>query len=521
MSDIAPTDIPNLDPMLAAPPAATLKARSIEGTLVMTASQVVRIAIQLGSQIVLARLLFAADFGLLAMVLPLVSFIQVFADIGFAQGIVQRAELTRARVSALFWLNLALSLVVALLVAASAPIAVWIYREPRVLPIMLVFAAIVPIGALQVLPNALLTRQMRFRALAGTEVATSITSIAATVVLAMRGWGPWSLVYGQLAGSVTSTSLNWLACRWLPSAPKRFAGLLEDVKFGSGLLGSNLAVFLIQSGDNMIVGVTTGTVALGLYDRSYRLVVLPLGQLVAPIGRVAVPLLARLVARPEVYRATYLDLFRALALLTTPLMLVCVVNADTVIGVLFGPRWMAAAPVFAWVSVGGLTSAVYGSVAWLFISQARTHEMMRMNLVVMAISFTSFLIGAHWGVAGVAAGGAIGFVLIATPLNFRAVTRVGPIGGRDIAFAAAPIVLQTAIAGLLLIIQRDIGWTGPVQIIAALGVSYLTYALSALLVSGQRQIINHLIDIAKMARNVADSARKPRVGNSLDSEQAG
>jgi PST family polysaccharide transporter len=505
--------------MLATPPAESLKRRSIEGAAVMTVSQVIRIALQLGSQIVLARLLFAADFGLLAMVMPVVSFIQIFADIGFAQGIVQRAELTRERVSALFWLNLLLSLVVALLVAASAPVAVWIYHEPRVLPVMLVFASIVPIGALQVLPNALLTRQMRFRALGLTEVTTSLTSIVATVLLAMRGWGVWSLVYGQLAGSVVSAACNWLACRWLPSAPRRFSGLIEDVKFGSGLLGSNLANFLIQSGDNMIVGVTTGTAALGLYDRSYRLVVQPLGQLVAPIGRVAVPLLARLVGRPEVYARTYLDLFRALALLTTPLMLTCIVNADAVIAVMFGPRWAAAAPVFGWVCVGGLTSAVYGSIAWLFISQARTHEMMRMNLVVMLISFASFLIGSHWGVAGVAAAGAIGFVLIANPLNFRAVTRVGPIRGRDIAYAAAPIVLQSAIAGLLLVLQRRLGWIGPLQVLAALVVAYATFAVSALLVPGQRKIIDHLLDIARMARGVAKSGGNARLDDLLDLEQ--
>ena len=516
--------------MLAAPPAEMLKQRSIDGAAVMTVSQVIRVVLQLGSQIVLARLLFAADFGLLAMVMPLVSFIQIFADIGFAQGIVQRAELSRERVSALFWLNLALSLVVAVLVAASGPIAVWIYHEPRVLPVMLVFAAIVPIGALQVLPNALLTRAMRFRALGLTEVATSITSIVATVVLASLGWGVWSLVYGQLAGSLVSTICNWLACRWWPSAPRPFTGLLEDVKFGSGLLGSNLANFLIQSGDNMIVGVTTGTAALGLYDRSYRLVVQPLGQLVAPIGRVAVPLLARLVTRPEVYARTYLDLFRALALLTTPLMLVCIVNADAVIAVLFGPRWAAAAPVFGWVCVGGLTSAVYGSIAWLFISQARTHEMMRMNLVVMVISFVSFFIGSRWGVAGIAAAGAIGFVLIATPLNFRAVTRVGPIAGRDIAFAAAPIALQAAIAGLLLVMQHTMGWTGPMQLLAALGVAYLTFALSALMVPGQRKIIDHLLDIARMARGIAKTSGAksggPKSGGNaglddvLDPEQA-
>lgn len=504
------------DRMLAAPPAAALKRQSIEGTVVMTVSQVIRIVLQLFSQIVLARLLFAADFGLLAMVMPFVSFVQIFADIGFAQAIIQRAELSRERVSALFWLNTALSFFVAVVVAASAPLAVWIYHEPRLLPIMLVFAAIVPIGALQTLPNALLTRQMRFRAQSITEVATSLTSIAVTVVLATRGWGTWSLVYGQLGGSVVSTTCSWLACRWRPSAPRRLSGLIDDVKFGGGLMGANLANFLIQSGDNMIVGVTTGTAALGLYDRSYRLVVQPLGQLVAPIGRVAVPLLARLVGRPEVYRRTYLDLFRALALLTTPLMLVCVEDPGQVILLLFGPRWVVAAPVFAWVCVGGLTSAVYGSVAWLFISQARTHEMMRMNLVVMGISFASFLIGSHWGVAGIAAGGAIGFVLLATPLNFRAVTRRGPISGSDIVFAAMPIIIQTALAAVLLQWQRRLGWNGPAQVLAALATAYAFFAMSALLVPAQRKIVEDLLAMAQMARDLARSRGGTCLDNALE-----
>ena len=73
------------------------------------------------------------------------------------------------------------------------------------------------------------------------------------------------------------------------------------------------------------------------------------------------------------------------------------------------------------------------------------------------------------------------------------------------AFAAAPLAIQTAIAGLLLVMQRKTGWTGPVQLLAALGLAYATFALSALLVPGQRKIIDHLLEIARMARGIAKS----------------
>jgi hypothetical protein len=68
-------------------------------------------------------------------------------------------------------------------------------------------------------------------------------------------------------------------------------------------------------------------------------------------------------------------------------------------------------------------------------------------------------------------------------------------------------------------VQLRMRWTGPTQVLAALGLAYATFAVSALLVPGQRKIIDHLLDIARMARGVAKSGANTSLDDVLHSEQ--
>jgi PST family polysaccharide transporter len=168
--------------------------------------------------------------------------------------------------------------------------------------------------------------------------------------------------------------LGWSSCGWFPSRPAFHEKAWTDLQFSGNLTGTNLATYITASADNVIVGLTTGAVSLGLYDRSQRLVVQPLNQMIAPVSRVAVPLLSRLVERPYEYRAAYIRILKALLFISMPAMLVCISNGHIVIETLLGERWLAAAPVFSWICVGGLASAFYSSVYWLLISQGRTRD---------------------------------------------------------------------------------------------------------------------------------------------------
>jgi PST family polysaccharide transporter len=490
------------DPFAVAVDTAGLKRQSVRGSLMTVASQGAKMLIQLASQVVLARLLVPADFGLLAMVAPVIAFIMVFNDIGLGQAIVQRPVLVQDGVSALFWVNLALSCALACLVASLAPLFAWVYGEPHVIGLMVVLSILIPISALGINPTALLSRQMRFGWIARNEVAAAFAGVVIAVFCAWYGWGYWSLVAGQFASTITGNSLAWTICRWRPSRPKFVQSAWADLKFGGNLTGANLATFVTTSGDNIIVGVMTGRVSLGLYDRSYRLVVAPLGQMLAPISRVAVPLLSRLIDRPDAYKAAYLKIFRALLLVTMPGLLVCITSGDVIIRVFLGNRWIDAAPIFSWVCVGGLTSGIYSSAGWLFISQGRTREYRRFTTVASIINVVTFVVGAYfWNIVGVAALGALGFVLLTTPLMLYGATRFGPVQVRDLIRGGASFAARGAtVYAMLVVAEHYLPIYGIFWIVVATLFSYAGFFGLALLSQRDRELFREARSLLTVVR---------------------
>ena len=480
----------------------SLKRRSIRGSVVTGFSQMLKLAISIGSQIVLARLLFPSDFGLLAMVYPIIGFIQVFNDLGLGQVLIQRAELEQARVSALFWVNIALSFGLALVVMLLSPVAAWLYGEPRVTGIMIALALVLPVAALGIHPAALLTRQMKFGLLACNEVAAASVGMIVTVAAAWFGMSYWSLVLGQLCSTLASDVVAWLACKWRPSRPAVHDGARADLRFGGNVTGANLATYVTTSSDNVIIGVMNGEVPLGLYDRSYRLVVQPIGQMITPISRVALPLLSRLMERPIEYRVAYLRIARALMLLTVPAMLVCIVNATVMIDVFLGTRWHDAAPIFGWICVGGLTSAVYSSAMWLFISQGRTRDMRNILTVASILNLASYLVASFWGIVAVAAAGASVFVLVTTPLVVFGATRSGPVRVRDMVALLATFAIEGAVVyGALSFEVRALSLSGLVQIIVASVIAYGGFALLTMAIPVERRALLSTINAVRPARN--------------------
>ncbi len=125
-------------------------------------AQAGKFGLNLASTVILARLLTPRDFGLVAMVTAVTGFLAMFRHAGLAIPTVQREEITHAQVSNLFWINLGVSGLCALILAALAPAMAWFYRDIRITYITLVLSTTFLIGGFRVQHLALLKRQMRF-----------------------------------------------------------------------------------------------------------------------------------------------------------------------------------------------------------------------------------------------------------------------------------------------------------------------------------------------------------------------
>ena len=481
------------------PDSDTARRRSVHGAAVTLVAQIIRFGLQFGSLIALSRLLQPKDFGLIALVAPVIGFVRVFNDLGFGQAIVQRPTITARQVSALFWINCLISAGITAIMMALAPLLGWLYHDAQVVNVTLALSSLIVVATLPIVPAAILNRQMRFLPLAVADVTSLAVGAVAGIGFAAAGFGYWSLVLMQAANGLTNLGLNFYFAAWRPSPPAREPGLAHLLTFGANVTGSNLATYFAMSADNIIVGLVNGQTALGFYDRSYNLVVQPLTQIMAPISRVALPLLSRLAATPERFERAYLQMLQLALLACSPELIFNVVDPAKLVNFLLGPKWSAIPPIFAWICFGGLASTLNASASWILISQNRTREQVLLFSINALISVVSFAVGAFWGVIGVAMVSALTFSFIQTPLLIWAATRSGAVTLRAVVRAITPLVIAGVVTALVLL-RLGIDGAGPIPLVLSIVQSYAVFGAVTLTFPGGRRLLRSLLTLRETLR---------------------
>lgn len=414
-------------------------------------AQAARLVIGFASGIVLARLLTPEDFGLVAMLSPAVAFVGLIQDMGLGQATIQRERITKREVDTLFWVTCALSIVLAAVLALAGPALAGFFREPQVAPLAIAFAGLVVIWSLSTQPVALLSREMRFKELAVIDVAAAALGllVGAAVAYVFRTY--WALLAGMLASALVSVVGTWAVLRFRPGRPSFGAGIGEILGFGGSVSGFNVLNFFARNADAVLIARAWGAFELGLYERAYKLLLLPLQQVTNPLGRVMIPFLSRHQSDPLGYRAGYRDAVTLLMILTQPGILVAIVFAPDVFRVLLGERWVAAAPIFAWLGIAGLHQVMTSTLGWLFISQGRGRDYLLLGAVGATITVTAFVIGLPYGAVGVAMAYAISDVALKMPLAWYLATRRGPISLQDLVTLALPHLVGLVVAVVVLL----------------------------------------------------------------------
>jgi O-antigen/teichoic acid export membrane protein len=202
----------------ARPASDELKRKSVRGGFVAVAAQGVKVLLQTGTLMVLARLLSPDDFGLAGMAATLTGFLSLFKDAGLSGATVQRRDVTHEQISTLFWINLAVGVGLTICTVLLAPAVVRFYGEPRLYWIVIVTGVSFMFNGLVAQHGALITREMRFAEQARIELTALVAGSAVGVVMAFLGWQYWSLVGMGLVSSIVTAAGVLLAVPWAPGS---------------------------------------------------------------------------------------------------------------------------------------------------------------------------------------------------------------------------------------------------------------------------------------------------------------
>ncbi len=411
---------------------ANLKWHTISSGAVTILAQAGKFALNLVSVMILARLLTPRDFGLVAMVTTVTSFLRVFKDAGLSIATVQREKITHAQVSNLFWINVAVSALSSLIVAALAPAIAWFYRDARLIGITLLLSTTYLMSGSTIQHQALLKRQMRFKALAVIEVGSMATGVLVGVLMALLGYRYWALVGLSLSMETSGFLLTWAISRWRPQMPTRRSGMGPLVSFGANRTASDFIFALARGSDNLLIGRVYGPGPVGLYSRALDLLMRPLEQFLSPIGVVFMPALARLQSQPERYRSAFLRVYEAVALISCLFTGLFLALSRPLILVSLGPKWEKAAVIFGAFTIAALCIPLVRVSMWLFNTQGRGRDLLVAQSINSFLTVLSFIVGLPFGPVGVAIAFSISGLLIRLPILYFIVGWRGPVRTADL-----------------------------------------------------------------------------------------
>ena len=449
-------------------------------------------AVQLVTSIVLARLLVPEYFGLLAMAQVFVGFADTFSRMGFNQAIVQRKQISEELLSSLFFVTLAVSCLIAVILACASPVFAWIYRNPEVTPIVATLSLIFILRAPCLVPAALLTRRLAFNRLAIIDISIATLTAVAAITLARFGWGVWALVWPTVAGPLIRMPMLYVASGWRPRPLFRWSEVRSVMGFGANLTGFNIFNYFSRNADNFIIGAFLGPIPLGYYSLAYGILLRPRNAVSNVLGRVLFPAFSRMQDDDARLKAAYLRACSAIAFITFPMMLGLLVVARPFVEVVLGEKWLPAVPLICLFAPLGMLQSIGTTQGQIFLAKGRADWMFRLGIVRGIIIVCGFLIGVRWGVLGVAESYALIIVVMWVPTAWIAFKLVDQLEIRDLFGVLMPhagraSVMALVVTGCRIALERA-GVGGATVLSASVVLGIVTYV--ALVIYTQPRVLD-------------------------------
>jgi PST family polysaccharide transporter len=432
-----------------------LRQLAVKGAGATLLSSGVGLAIQVGSTVVLARLLTPSDFGLVTMVTTFSLLLVNFGFNGLTEAIVQREDVDENLASTLFWVNLGGGIVLTAVFAAAGSLLARFYHDALVQRVAVGISFTILATSISVVHLALLKRAMRFSALSVNDIVSRLIATAAAIAMGWAGWGYWALVGAAILIPLSSSIGAFFLCPWWPRAPKRAAGAGPTLRFALHTYGNFAVNYLSRNTDNLLVGWRFNAQALGYYKKAYDLFALSAGQLTTSMTVVVVGTLSRVRRDAEQYERYLFGAIGVMAFVGMGLSAGLTLVGKDLIRVLLGARWAPAGEIFTFFGPGIGAMILYAAHGWIHLSIGRADRWLRWGVFEFAITVCLFLLGLPYGPVGIAVAWTVSFWILLLPAIWYAGHPISLPVGRVIS-----VVWRYIVAGLFaggateLILQR-------------------------------------------------------------------
>lgn len=384
----------------------SLKQKFISGVIYTGAAKYAGLLIALVVAGILSRLIAPKEFGIVAIATVMINFLSLVGDLGISPAIIQNRELTQKEYSSLFALTLWIGAFLSALFFLLAPSIALYFDNNDLINICRILAINLFFGAANIIPNGLMYKEKRFKFISLRTIIIQLTTGVIAVVAAYNGAGIYALLINPTITSIALFVINYQQYPqsfWtLPS----WVSIRKIAKFSAFQFLFNLINFFSRNMDKIFIGKTLGIAPLGYYDKSYRLMMMPLDNITNVISPVMFPLLAEYQKEINKLTDAYMKVLKLLASLGFPLSVLLFFNAKELILLIFGMQWESAVEPFRILSltVGvqiilSSSGAIYqatDNTQWLFLSGILS-TLTNLCAILWGIYVEGSIEGVAWG----------------------------------------------------------------------------------------------------------------------------
>lgn len=387
----------------------TIKNKFISGVFWTSLEMVVNRGFGLIVQLVLARLLFPQDYGLIGMAAVFITFINVFSDLGMNAALVQRKEeeITPEHYDTVFWTGVVFSAILYLiLLFIGTPLITQFYQEPLLAEIIPVISLGILLSPINMVHRAQLTKKMEFKKLAFISTTSSIVSGVVAISMAFTGLGVWALVFNSIAGTIISIPLFFKASKWLPRFVWQKKAFDDVFGFGAYTTGTSIFNYLMGNIDYLMIGKLLGTVTLGYYTFAFIITNTIRNQIVAIINKVAYPVYTTIQDDKRSMINLFLKIVSLNNLVVYPIIIALFIFGEFIIPIFFGNKWDNSIPLIRILCISVLIQMLNNSHTLLFRAGGKVRLELNLQIIKSICFYVPLIsIGAYYyGVKGAALG---------------------------------------------------------------------------------------------------------------------
>lgn len=361
-----------------------LKNKAVSGMIWTALQKYSTMIIQFISGIILARLLTPYDYGCIGMLLIFMVLAESFIDGGFGSALIQKKNPTQTDYSTIFFWNLGMSVVLYAVLYLSAPLIARFYGIPLLCDVLRVQGLVLFIYAFNIVQNNQLRKKMNFKVLSIVTIATSLTALSVTIIMAYKGFGVWALVAQNMLTAAIPAIVFWFYVRWRPRLVFSWQSFRELFSFGFYMFLTQLLNQFGHQIQGLLIGRFYNASTMGYYSKANSTERLASTSISKVMTQVTYPLYAEMQDDKAALGDMIKKITMTLSYVTFPLMFILLLCAKPLFILLYSDRWAASVPYFQVLCIAGLAyslqSVNYQSVAaigksktmfiWTFVKRA-------------------------------------------------------------------------------------------------------------------------------------------------------